>query len=165
MKEEKEELKTLSKAMRIVFAHIRSESKAGKFPFTSVIRTLSLSNSSRIKEIVDGKANMSYTFIYRLKNIYNINPNFLFDLSAPMLLAPQVENNENDLEPMKTDEKIKKQYLKDGFVSLRKNPEKIAAFEVMTGERVSDILNKTNKDVLVLFDKDDDVLDWKVFEN
>ena len=53
---------------------------------------------------------------------------------------------------------------KEGWVSLRKNPDQVKAAEIMSGEHFHKKLTHTNDDVFVLFADDGDVLDWVVVE-
>ena len=147
-----------------VFKHLRElASKQGVY-FSTVMRRVGVTNVYNYENCL---SKLGARHIFLMMNKYGINPSYFFGLSASMMIKDAKKPKDSDTETEKG-ANIKRVNVhaleREGWVSLRKNPDQVKAAEIMSGEHFHKKLTHTNDDVFVLFADDGDVLDWVVVE-
>lgn len=147
-----------------VFKHLRElASKQGVY-FSTVMRRVGVTNVYNYENCL---SKLGARHIFLMMEKYGIDPNYFFGLSKSMMIKDAKKPKDSDTETEKG-ANIKRVNVhaleREGWVSLRKNPDQVKAAEIMSGEHFHKKLTHTNDDVFVLFADDGDVLDWVVVE-
>lgn len=147
-----------------VFDYLRDLAVKQGVYFSTVMRRIGISNPTNYQNFT---TKLGIRHVFLMMNKYGINPSYFFGLSASMMIKDAKKPKDSDTETEKG-ANIKRVNVhaleREGWVSLRKNPDQVKAAEIMSGEHFHKKLTHTNDDVFVLFADDGDVLDWVVVE-
>ena len=124
----------------------------------TVMRRVGISNPQNYRNFT---TKLGVKHIFLMMNKYGINPSYFFGLSSAMMLKDTKKHKEDETENIA--KKVNIHSLeREGWISLRKNPDQVKPAEIMSGESFQKKLTHTNGDIFVLFSDDGDVLDWVV---